>query len=188
MRRRSAGRRRRTLRAGSVRAAQERISRSAACGIAGKWISRKLPTLGVTSRPSLPDLAQRTRRATCRCAPWLPRCARHRCQAAMPAACAAAFDVEGAADAVAAHRSMRRAHTPSRAARRPAHGSSRRCANDDIIEVRDQLDAGLVVVAASHIRHRRHRSPAAHVGGSPSCSRSTSATECRCRSDCSDWR
>ena len=58
----------------------------------------------------------------------------------------------------------------------------------DVLAGRDQLDAGLVVVARAHIRHRPRRAPAAHAAAGRRAGASPRRTAGRCRSDCSGWR
>ena len=154
--------------AGSARAWSGTHWRPRRCGpcCSGKWISTKLATLGVTLRPSLPisSVSQASQRVLCsRERSW---CAVSSI-AAMPAAIAGSVDVERPADAVDRIDHVRRPVHPAEPQRGEPVDLRERAAHHDVLAGRDQLDAGLVVVAPRRIPHRPRRSRAAHAAAGP---------------------
>ena len=127
--RQAVGRRRaRRIRPRAVRKASASFARLCPAR-AGKWTSRKLPTLGVTVEAERLDLAASARAASARYARrllpiWRVVGERRDARPRSPA-----VDVEGPADAVQRVDDMRRRHSTSRGADWRGRRSSRRCAS-----------------------------------------------------------
>ena len=145
----------------------------------------KLPTLGVTVRPSLSSLGREPRQplVVVRDRRLLVGAVLDRRDAGRDRR---RRDVERTADAVQHVGDRRPGNRPSRGAAPRGRGSSRTCASSPRCRRgRDQFEAGLVVVAAhvlavGGVEHQQRRWSAGRRAGG-----ALRRTECRCRSDCS---
>ena len=144
--------------------------RGALRAAAGKCTSRKLPTLGVTLRPSASS--SRVSQAS-QWSLWATRAARHgrSAIAAAPAASAGADDIERPANAVERVGDMLRAIGPAEPQARQGRGSSKMSASSRHCRMARRARSRLHSHCAGHIRHRPRRARA----GSPPAGRHAAA-------------